>query len=72
MIVERMVVEDVALLVRIDELNRTSTPPEQVRGPHIFEGTRVAALFNGLDVRVATTDDFNDDETDVQTGSRGG
>lgn len=68
MVLERMVPADVGLLMRLDEMNRTATPPAEVDGPHIFQGTRVAALLNGIDVRVATTDDFDDSESDSTYG----
>jgi hypothetical protein len=68
MVLERMVPADVGLLMRLDEMNRTATPPDEVDGPHIFQGTRVAALLNGIDIRVATTDDFDDSESDSTYG----
>jgi hypothetical protein len=68
LVVERMVPADVELLMRVDEMNRISTAPAQVDGPHIFQGTRVTALLNGIDVRIATTDDYDDSDSDSNYG----
>ena len=68
MVVERLVPEDVLLLLQIDQRNRNSRPADQVDGPHIFQGTQVAALVHGINVRVACTDDQNDTEHDYGFG----
>ena len=58
MVVERMVPGDVDLLMRIDQLNRTARPFEKENGRYHFHRTRVTALIDGINVLIATTDDY--------------
>jgi hypothetical protein len=60
MAVERMMVEDVELLMRIDEKDRTARPTPE-REPYLFRGTKVAGMMRGIEVRIGTTDDCGDD-----------
>jgi hypothetical protein len=58
MVVERLMPDDIELLRLIDEKNRTASPPLTDEAQHIFGRSRVVALIQSLEVRVATTDGF--------------
>jgi len=62
MVAERLVPEDLLLLAEIDQKNRTTAPPVWKEPPVRFDESQVAALIYGVDVRIATTDDYRDDE----------
>ena len=58
LVVERLVPEDVALLMEIDEKNRRARPTDEKDGtPFDIGGSRVAAVMEGLTVRIGTSDD---------------
>jgi hypothetical protein len=63
LVVERLVPEDVDLLMTIDEKNRKARPAVEKDGiPFNVGGSRVAAVIQGISVRLGTTDDHEIDQ----------
>jgi hypothetical protein len=59
MAVERMMPADVELLQFIVATDRTARPSPEPE-PYFFIDTKVVALVRGIEVRIATTDEFED------------
>jgi len=60
MAVERMMPADVELLMAIVEKDRAARPTPETE-PYLFRGTKIAATLRGIEVRLGSTDDYEDE-----------